>query len=79
MKSIKASALLKMKGFIFHLETSCDTYGLTSPVQTSSITSFLQKSHMDALISSLQSGEILSSISFHTPACCPHTRDQQEK
>lgn len=59
MKSVKTSALLKMKGLVFHLQISCATYGKTSPVQTSSITSFLQKSHMDALISSSQSGKIL--------------------
>ena len=42
-KSIKTSALPKMKGLIFHLETSCIPYVITSPVQTSAITSFLQK------------------------------------
>lgn len=52
MKSIKTSALPKMKGLIFHLETSCVPYVITSPAQTSAVTSFLPKTHMDALISS---------------------------
>lgn len=52
MKNIKTSALPKMKGLIFHLETSCVPYVITSPAQTSAVTSLLPKTHMDALISS---------------------------
>lgn len=43
MKSIKTSALPKMKGLIFHLETSRVPYVITSPGQTSAMTSFLRK------------------------------------
>lgn len=43
MKSIKTSALPKMKRLIFHLETSRVPYVITSPGQISAITSFLQK------------------------------------
>lgn len=80
MKSIKTSAPSKMKGLIFHLETPWTTYVITSPVQTSAITSFLQKSHMEALISSFPEWwNTLPSIAFYIPACYPPPRDPWEK
>lgn len=79
MKSIKTSALPKMKGLIFHLGTPWTTYVITSPVQTSAITSFLQKSHMEALISSFPEWRnTLLSIDFYIPAYYPHPRDPWE-
>lgn len=48
----KISALPKMKGLYFHLETSCTPYVFASPAQTSAITLFLQKNSNGALISS---------------------------
>lgn len=66
-KSSKTSALPKIKGLIFHLETSFIPYVIASPAQTSAITSFLQKNSYGALISSFQSGEIPCSMVFSVP------------
>lgn len=79
MKSIKTSAPPKMKGLIFHLETPWTTYVITSPVQTSAITSFLQKSHMEALISSSQSGETLSPLLLSTFQHATHPPETHER